>query len=426
MKRGIVLFIYTVKPGESLFLISQKFDISVEAIRIVNGLSETNIVPGQALLINNRIYTVQPGDSLYIISQMAYVSLNMLTQANPGVNPNLLQPGMKIILPKLPDYNASTLSYLYVTGTIVDQLLIKDFSPYTTYYSFFEYHINNEGSLSQLDDLEAIETAWNNNSAPLATITNLTAEGFSPELTSKILNNPSTRQSLINSISTLVSTRGYAGVNIDFEGTLTEDRDIFSTFLGALGDRLHAAGLLLTIAIHPKTSEEIPWLLGYDYAAIGSVVDFMFIMTYDWHHMASEPGPIAPINEVRNAIKFASERVDSSKIILGVPLYGYDWTLPYTSNTFATAISNQDAIDLAMRQSSPIIYSEEYQSPYFYYVDDLGQNHVIWFEDSRSIAKKFALVSEYQLLGTGAWQIGLGFPQGPWLLTNFFNIRRVT
>lgn len=49
MKRGIVLFIYTVKPGESLFLISQKFDISVEAIRIVNGLSETNIVPGQAL-----------------------------------------------------------------------------------------------------------------------------------------------------------------------------------------------------------------------------------------------------------------------------------------------------------------------------------------------------------------------------------------
>jgi spore germination protein len=420
------LFVYTVNPGDSLYTISQKFDVSLDAIRLVNGLAETNIVPGQALLINNSIYTVQPGDSFYTISQMAYVSVDMLINANPQINPNFLQPGMKIVLPKLPDYIVSTFSYFYVTGTQSDKLVINDFAPYTTYYSFFEFHFNNDGSLSQLDDLKAVEDAWNSDSAPLATITNLTATGFSPQLTSEILNNPSTRKNLIDNIFTLISSQGYAGVNIDFEGTLAKDRDIFSTFLKELGDRLHAAELLLTIAVHPKTNGEIPWLLGYDYGAIGSVADFIFIMAYDWHHMASEPGPVAPINGVRNTIEFTLENMDSSKVILGVPLYGYDWTLPYHSERFAKAISNQNAIELAMRHGSPIHYSEEYQSPYFYYVDDLGQNHVIWFEDSRSIAKKFSLVREYHLLGTGAWQIGLGFPQGPWLLTKFFNIRRVT
>ncbi|RDW20363.1 sporulation protein [Oceanobacillus arenosus] len=420
------MFVYTVNPGDSIFTISQKYDISVDIIRGVNGLVNPNIVPGQALLINTKIYTVQPGDSLYTISQKAYVSSDMLIAANPKINPSTIQPGMKIILPELPNYIATTLGYFYVTGTQSDQLVIRDFAPYTTYYSFFEYHFNLDGSLSSLNDLQAIESAWNSHTAPLATITNLTAAGFSAELTSQTLNNPASRQNFINNIFTLLSQKGYAGVNIDFEGTLAKDRDIFSTFLNELGSRLHIAGLLVTIAVPAKTSADIPWYAGYDYGAIGSVVDFMFIMAYDWHHMASEPGAVAPLNEVRKTIEFAVQKMDRSKIVLGIPLYGYNWALPYNSEVLATAISNQDAIDLAMSKSVPINYSVVDEAPNFYYVDENGQRHVVWFEDTRSIAAKMKLVREYRLHGIGAWQVGLGFPQGPWLLTKFFRVRKVT
>ncbi|RDW20044.1 hypothetical protein CWR48_04785 [Oceanobacillus arenosus] len=117
----------------------------------------------------------------------------------------------------------------------------------------------------------------------------------------------------------------------------------------------------------------IPLYAGYDYGAIGFVVDLMFIMAYDWHYMASEPGSVAPISEVRNTIEFALKNMDSSKIVLGIPLYGYNWILPYSPEVLATAISNQNAIYLAMNYSGPINYSAVDEAPNFYYVDETGQ-----------------------------------------------------
>lgn len=45
------MFIHIVGPGDSLFSIGRRYGASVDQIRSVNGLDETNIVPGQALLI---------------------------------------------------------------------------------------------------------------------------------------------------------------------------------------------------------------------------------------------------------------------------------------------------------------------------------------------------------------------------------------
>lgn len=228
------MFIYTVKSGDSLHSISQKYAIPIDTIRLVNGLVQPAIVPGQSLLINAFTYIVQPKDSFYQIAQMAYVSVDRLISANPTLDPKSLQPGMEVVIPKIPDYAASTLGYTYITGTQNDQEIIRNFSGYATYFSFFEYHFSSDGSLSQLNDLEAIETAWTRNTAPLATITNLTQSGFSSELTHQMLSNASARENLINNIYNLVSSRGYGGVNIDFERILAEDRDLFSTFLSEL------------------------------------------------------------------------------------------------------------------------------------------------------------------------------------------------
>ena len=44
------------------------------------------------------------------------------------------------------------------------------------------------------------------------------------------------------------------------------------------------------------------------------------------------------------------------------------------------------------------------------YEDDEGKEHIVWFEDARSIQAKFQLVQRLGLRGVGFWKLGLPFP----------------
>ncbi|MDA3129137.1 glycosyl hydrolase family 18 protein [Aliibacillus thermotolerans] len=409
------MFVYTVKSGDSLFQISQKYQVSIDELMLINGLTGPDLVPGQSIIVHRNIYIVQPGDTWESIAQMAYVSVHALRQQNPTVG-DILYIGMQIIIPEQPAHVAATLSYLYITGTERDARVIRDFAPYTTYYGFFEYHLTPEGNVSSLNDLRAIEAAWNSGSTPLATITNLTETGFNPDIVSKVLRER--RGLLVEEIARLVMERGYGGVNIDFEQIVAEDRDLFTIFLRELRERLVPLGRLVTVAVPPKTEEDISWLRGFDYGGIGASVDYMFIMAYDWHYFGSEPGPVAPIENVKETIDYALTKTRAEKILLGVALYGYDWPV---DGGEGKAISLLAAQNIAIRNGAVIQFDEESKTPYFYYVDH-GTRRVVWFEDSKSLSFKMKLVQQYRLGGIGGWQIGLNFPQGPWLLTHFLNV----
>ncbi|WP_026693138.1 glycoside hydrolase family 18 protein [Peribacillus kribbensis] len=420
------MFIHIVKKGDTLYSISRRYRASLEQLRNVNGLEGEVVVPGQALLLPLYTYVVQPGDTLTRIAKKAFVTMEQLRRANPGITSQVLQAGSSISIPDISNYLAATLGFYVIRSPELDVQLVNDFAPYSSLISMFEYHITGAGGIANnLNDKAAIEATWKNRVTPLATITNLSYGGFSPELAGTVLNNPAARRNLVDNIYNLLKRKGYGGVNIDFERVRAQDRDLFTGFLRQLRDRLNPEKLALTIAVPAKTSEEISWLRGYDYGGIGSVVNYMFIMAYDWHHSGSEPGPVAPITEVRRTIEFAIRTVPRRKIIIGVPLYGYNWSIPYRPGTVASAISNQGAIETALRHEAPIQYSEEYQSPFFRYTDQAGQTHEVWFEDVRSMSEKIRMVRAYGLQGIGAWQLTLGFPQGVWLLRKFFRIRKV-
>lgn len=76
--------------------------------------------------------------------------------------------------------------------------------------------------------------------------------------------------------------------------------------------------------------------------------------------IGGEPGTPAPNTDVRRVIEYALQKLPRGKVILGMPLYGYNWTIPHQPGTIATAHSNQSAVEGAMRFQTPIHYSTEF------------------------------------------------------------------
>ncbi|MBD8004377.1 glycosyl hydrolase family 18 protein [Bacillus norwichensis] len=417
------MFIYVVKLGDSLFSIAAKYRISMDSLRITNGLRTDQLVPGQDLLVPSNVYIVQPGDSLYSISQIAFIPEETIRLYN-GLQSDELTVGMELYFPPREKHPKQGLSYLTPSTPEQNRLNVQTFAPITSNFGVFEYHILEDGSLSALDDQQVISLIRENGAIPIVVITNLTESGFSPQLTNRILNNPSLRQRVIDNIYNLVKSKNYAGVNIDFEQTLESDRDLYSGFLAALRDRLRPEGLTVSVAVPAKSSDDIPWLKGFDYGGIGAAVDFVFIMAYDWHEAGSDPGPVAPITEVRKTLDYALTKMRRDKIVLGVPRYGYNWTMNNGSVVSARAFSVANAYATAMRYQVSIEYSTEDQQPHYTYWDEDGRRHIVWFEDIRARAVKFQLAVDYQLRGVGAWQLGLHFPQSAFLVREFFRKRR--
>ncbi|MGE8205593.1 glycosyl hydrolase family 18 protein [Heyndrickxia sp. NPDC080065] len=418
------MFIYVVKMGDSLYSIATKYKVTLESIRIMNGLTSDRLVPGQDLLIPTNVYTVQPGDSLYSISQMSLISLETIRLIN-GLQSDLLMVGMQLYLPPRPKYESEGFSYITPSTPERNLMTVQNFAPINTYFGIFEYHFLEDGSLSTLDDEQLIRIMREHKVAPLVVITNLTTTGFSPELTRRVLNSPELRERLINNIYNLVKSKNYAGVNIDFERVRESERDLYSGFLHSLRERLKPEGYFTTVAVPAKTNDEVSWLKGYDYGGIGAAVDFIFIMAYDFHEASSLPGPVAPITEVEKTIRYALNLIRSDKIILGVPRYGYEWTMSNGTVESARAVSVASATATAMKYQVPIQYSTEYQQPFYSYRDESGKRHIVWFEDSRARAQKLELVVKYRLRGIGAWQLGLQFAQSAILVREFLITKKV-
>ena len=133
---------------------------------------------------------------------------------------------------------------------------------------------------------------------------------------------------------------------------------------------------------------------------------------------------VAPLNQIRTVVEYAVSRIPREKLSLGIPNYGYDWALPFQRGvTKAQTLGNIEAVQLAILHDVDIQFDEIAMSPFFYYTQS-GIDHVVWFEDVRSIDAKFSLVKEFNLHGVGYWQIMQLFRANWLLLADRFNIQK--
>ena len=73
------MFIYVIKKNDSLLSIATKYYVTIESIRIYNGLTTSNLVTGQDLLIPTNIYIVQPVFAIFYFTNEFHFSENFMS-----------------------------------------------------------------------------------------------------------------------------------------------------------------------------------------------------------------------------------------------------------------------------------------------------------------------------------------------------------
>ena len=97
-------FLYTVQPGDTLWLLSRRYGVTVEAIKRLNGLTGDMLYIGQVLRIpvsqtgGYREYTVQAGDSLWLLAQRFGTTVEEIMRMN-GLTSNLINVGQVLRIP---------------------------------------------------------------------------------------------------------------------------------------------------------------------------------------------------------------------------------------------------------------------------------------------------------------------------------------
>ena len=223
------------------------------------------------------------------------------------------------------------------------------------------------------------------------------------DTTSKILNSYELRTKVINEIVRLAVQYNLDGINIDFENMNTSDKDVFSRFIIELKPKLKEVGICLSVDVTAPDGGS-NWSNCYDRNVIGDVADYIVFMAYDQYGIsAKDPGTTAGFNWVETSLKkfIDREKIDSNKIILGIPFYTRLWE--ETNGKATSKTVNMKSVDSVLPSNIEKQWNDELKQYYVEYTKE-GKIYKMWIEDETSLKHKISLVKQYNLAGVASWE----------------------
>ncbi|HNW91419.1 MAG TPA: glycosyl hydrolase family 18 protein [bacterium] len=232
---------------------------------------------------------------------------------------------------------------------------------------------------------------------------------------------------------------GADGVNLDVEYHPSGDSLALTVFAAELGAAVHARGMTLSVCVTRRARGVSN---RYDRAGLARVADYIALMAYDQHwSTCPENGPVAALDWVAEGVRVTLAEVPPAKLLLGMPLYAFDWVLlPDTTTAAGEAAAPAidsggvrylrpaafraltldevwnlaaDGITATRRGDTltvqtwlhPPAWSDSEQVMYMAFTDVDRVRHEIWFENVQSLIAKQSLIDTYGLAGAALWQL---------------------
>lgn len=290
------MIIHVVEENQTIESIAQQYGVNEQRLAYDNQLAFNEpLVTGQALvvLVPDTIHIVESGDSIASIAEQYGVSTVTIYRNNPYLlfDPTLLV-GEPVVIQfegdKIDSMFVDGYAYPYISNDVLQETLL-----YLSSLSIFSYGFTPDGQLLPVDDTRLLEESKTVGVKPILVLTPFGADGtFSNQLVNILVENEEVQDQLIENLYETVTEKGYAGVNVDFEYILAEDKDLYVEFIKRLRARLSPDGYVVSVCLAPKTSVEQRGLLyeGIDYAALGEAADYILCMTYEWGYTPLHTG----------------------------------------------------------------------------------------------------------------------------------------
>lgn len=247
-------------------------------------------------------------------------------------------------------------------------------------------------------DTDVLELARANGIEVVPTIAN----GWDRARGRRLLATPGRRYLHARDLVQLVVDNGYDGLDVDYENLDPRDRARFTAFLRVLATRMHAADKRLTIAVPAYTNWFAEWRSAYDLKAIGGIVDEVRVMAYDQHWSCGKAGPVGAADWVERVADHAVTRVDPSKLVLGIPLYSYDWPLRRKG---CARSHTWTELQRLRRPAQRRGWSATARTPWLAYGRGKARR-IVWFENALSTRVKARIADEHGMRGVAFWRLG--------------------
>ncbi len=247
----------------------------------------------------------------------------------------------------------------------------------------------------------------------------------------RILTYPALRARVLAQLVRLADASSYAGLNLDLENDGARDRDALSSFVADLAARLHAERRKLAVDVVGVTHETFPRPAAgfYDDRALSATADTVFVMAWGTHWEGSGPGPLAPLSFVRDVARYVASLPHARRFVLGVPMYGLDWSIPHMSSRTARASGGATgsadvtdpgrAVALQYAEVSALAHSvgatpvrDPTSGEMTFAYTRSGVAHRVWYMDAQALLARLRVATSYGL-AAGVWRLGEE-DQGVW------------
>jgi len=401
-------FTHRVVAGDSLWIISQRYGTTVDALVWLNRMPDHMLYPGQDVRV--------PGDAKHRPSgpQATVVQPATPTIPAPALPTNPILPSPSVGLGTSLGGVAPSASVPYTVlgyyaedwkGDLRALDSLKSAAGKVHLLVNFQLFVDRDGTITT-DSYPAMMAEARRQGIPVqGLLHNMTNGRFDKEIARAVLSSPAVRARTISNLVKTANQYGLSGINVDIEDVPPNQRDNYSAFVRELSIALRPHSLGLTLSIPAKTFDDrtSSWSGAFDYRELGKHADYIVPMAYDEHLPGWSAGPIASVGWVDKVAAFAASQIPREKVLLGMAAYAYDWKV---GTTEGRGMSAPQAVKLAQTNGATLNWDHVAQVPFFTYERD-GHARIVYYENARSMALKLDLVRKHNLGGIGIWRLGL-------------------